>query len=91
MGKEFLRQSTPLGLLECLIKAQQPPASFQTIARHLQFIHRVDVLHMKLDARSIWRFCYPHVQIFMSACFEIQRVIAVMEVSKFREKSELIL
>lgn len=46
MREEFFRQSTPLGLLKRLIKAYQPPASFQTISRHLQFIHRVDILDM---------------------------------------------
>ena len=91
MREKFFRQSSPLGLLERLIKAQQPPASFQAIARHLQFVHRVDILDVKFDAWTIRSFCYPHVQIFMSACFEIQRVIAVMEVSQFWEKSELIL
>lgn len=91
MHKEFLRQSTPSSLLECLIKAQQPPASLQTITRHFQFVHRVDVLDVKLDARTVRGFRHPHVQILMSACLEVQSVVAVMEVSEFREKSELIL
>jgi len=81
MGEEFFRQSSPLGILERLIKAQQPPASFQTIARHLQLVHRVDILDVEFDAWAVRGFCYPHVQIFVSACFEIKRVIAVMEVS----------
>ena len=91
MREEFFRQFSPLGLLECPIKAQQPSAPLQTVTGHFQLVHRVDVLDVKFDAWTIRSFRSPHVQIFVSACFEIQCVVAIVEVSQFWEKSELIL
>jgi hypothetical protein len=86
MRENFLDQLAPFALLKSLIETQDPPASFQTIPRHLQFVHRMHILYMHLETWSIRRFRRPHVQIFVSPCFEIQRVVAVVQIRKLGKK-----
>lgn len=88
--KDFFGQPPPLALVECFVEAQNTTAPLQTIACHLEFVHGMDVLDMQLDAWAIWGLCGPHVEVFVSTCFEIQCVVAVVEVGKFREEAEVI-
>jgi hypothetical protein len=41
---------------------------------------------MHLDARSIGRLRRPEVQVFVSAGFKVERVVAVVEVGEFGEQ-----
>ena len=71
MREHLLRQLSPLRIIESFVKAQQSAASFQTIPRKLQFVHRVDILDMQLDARSIGGLCSPHVEVFVTSGFKV--------------------
>ena len=89
MSEHLLRQLSPLCIIESFVKAQQPPASLQTIPCQLQFVHRVDVLDMQLDARSVGRLRSPHVQVFVTPGLEVECVVAVVQVRKFWEQIQL--
>lgn len=46
---------------------------------------------MQFDARTVRSFRHPHIKIFVPTDLEIQRVVAIVEVSQFWEESQLIL
>jgi len=71
MSEQFFDQSSPLSRVKCSIETQQPSTPLQAISRHLQFIHRVHILDVHLDAWSIRHFGRPKVQVFVSPRFEI--------------------
>lgn len=89
MREDLLGQPPPLRLIEALVKAHDPPAALQAVPRHLELVHRVDVLDVQLDARPVRRLRCPHIQILMPAGFEIQRVVAVVQVGKLGEEVQL--
>lgn len=78
MCEDLLCQPTPLRLVEGLVEAQQPSASLQTVAGHLQLVHCVDVLYVHLDAWAIWCLRSPHVEVLMSPRLKVYRVVAVV-------------
>ena len=78
MCEDFLGQSPPLRLLEALVKAQKSSTPLQTIPRHLELVHRVHILYMHLDTRSIRRFRGPEVQVFVPPRLKVERIIAVV-------------
>ena len=78
--EDLLREPAPLALVERLVEAQEPPAAFEAVAGHLELVHRVHVLHVKLDAGAVWSLGSPHVEILVPPRFEVERVVAVVEV-----------
>ena len=61
MREDLLRQPTPRRFLKALVEAQDSPAAFETISRHLELVHGVYILHMHLYARPIGCLCRPEV------------------------------
>ena len=45
---------------------------------------------MHLDTRPVRCFCCPHIEIFMTASFEIEGIITVVKVGKFGEKAKVV-
>ena len=90
MREDLLRELPPLALVERAVKAEQAAAALEAVARHLQFVHGVNVLDVQLDAGTIWRLCRPHVQIFVPSCLEIQRIVAIVKVCQFGKEMEII-
>jgi hypothetical protein len=86
MSENLFRQSTPLCFLETLVKAQDSSAPLETIPRHLQFVHRMHILHMHLYARPIRRLGRPEVQILVPPHLKVQRVITVVQICQLREE-----
>ncbi len=89
MCEDLLRQPPPLCLVKPLVEAHNPATSLQTVPRHFQLVHCMDILDVQLDARPVGCLCCPHIQVLMSARLEIQRVVAVVQVGKFREEVQL--
>ena len=90
MGKNLLRQLSPLALVKRLVKAEDSPTPLETIASHFKLVHGMNILHMQLDARTVRRLCSPHIQIFMPTRFKIEGVVAIMEVRELGEKPEVV-
>lgn len=78
MGEHFFHKLPMLIRVESTVKRDDPPATLKAIASHFEFVHGVYILDMHLDAGTIRSFRCPHVQIFMSSCFEIQGIVAVV-------------
>jgi hypothetical protein len=83
MCEQFLRQPTPLRLLERRIETHNPAAALETIPRHLELIHRVHILHVQLDARPIRRLGGPKVQVLVPTRLKVERVVARVEIRQF--------
>jgi len=75
MCEELFRQSSPLRLIKRRIEAQDPTTSLETITGHFELVHRVHVLYVQLDARSIRRLGRPKVQVLMPTRLKVQRVV----------------
>ena len=75
MCEQFFRQSSPLRLLKRRIKTQDPTTALETIPGHFELVHRVHVLYVQLDARSIWRLGRPEVHVFMPTRLKVQRIV----------------
>lgn len=90
VGEHLLDKPSPLSLIECSIEAEYATRALQAISRHLQLVHGVDILDMQLHARPVRRFGRPHVQVFMASRFEVQGVVTVVQVRKFRQQGKLI-
>ena len=84
MREHLLRELSPLALVKRLVEAQDPSAPLETVARHFELVHGVDVLHVHFDARSVRRLRRPQVEVFMSAGLEVQGVVTIVEVGKLR-------
>lgn len=78
MREQLLCQTSPLGIIEALVKAQQPTAPLEAIPRHLQLVHRMHILDVQLDARSVRRLRGPHVQVLVPPRLKVKRVIAIV-------------
>ena len=85
MREDLFCEPSPFRLFKCCIEADNSSAALQTVSSHLEFVHCVDVLHVHFDTGTIRRLGSPHVQIFMSPSFEVQSVIAVVEISELGE------
>lgn len=90
MCEHLFRQSSPLSLFKRFVEAENAPATLQAIAGHFEFVHRVHVLNQHFNARSIWCFCCPEVEVLMSPRFKIKCVVAVVEISEFGKEMEII-
>ena len=44
MSEQFFRQSSPFRFFERSVEAQQPTTALETVTRHLELVHRVDIL-----------------------------------------------
>lgn len=86
MRKEFLRQPSPFRLIKRLVEADNAPTAFQAVARHFEFVHRVHILNEHLDRRAVRCFCCPQIEILMSPRLEVECVVAIVEISEFREE-----
>ena len=47
-------------------------------------------MYVHLDTRPVRCFCCPHIEIFMTASFEIEGIITVVKVGKFGEKAKVV-
>ena len=86
MSEHLLDKLAPLRLVKRSVKAEDAPRALQAISSHLQLVHGVDILDVELHARAVRRFCCPHIQVFMPSCLEVQSVVTVVKVSKFRQE-----
>ena len=75
MCEQLFRQSSPLRLLKRCIEAQDPTTALETITGHFELVHRVHVLYVQLDARSIRRLGRPKVQVLMPTRLKVQRIV----------------
>lgn len=89
MREHLLGQSAPLAVVKRFVKAQDTPASLQAVSRHFQLVHGVNVLYVQLDARSVRRLGRPHIKILVPTSFEVESIIAVIEVRKFRKQVQM--
>ena len=78
MREDFLGQPAPFGFVKRFVEAQNAPATLETVTRHLEFIHSVDVLYKHFDTWSIRSLYRPHVKVFMASSFKIEGIVAVM-------------
>lgn len=69
--------------LKAGIETQHRPRTFETIAREIQFFHRVHILAVQFRCWAVGRFREPEVEVFAFAGFEEENVIAVVEVGEF--------
>lgn len=76
MCEQLFRQSSPLRLLERRIEAQDPTTAFKTVPGHLEFVHRVHVLYMQLNARPVRCLGRPEVQVLVPSRLKVERVVA---------------
>lgn len=90
MREHLLNQPPPLRLLESPTEAQQPSTPLQTVSGHFQFVHRVHVLDVHLHRGPIGRFGRPEVEVLVPTGFEVEGVVAVVEVCEFGEEGELV-
>ena len=90
MREQLFCQPSPLCLIKSLVKRQQPSASLQAVSSHFQLVHRVDILYVHLDTWAIRCLRGPHVEVFMSPCLEIYRVVAVVQVGEFGQEIEMV-
>lgn len=87
--REHLLQQLPLLLgVPLAIKHTDPSAPLETVSSHLQLVHRVDVLHVALDTRSVWCPRCPHVEVLVSACFKVEGIVAAVQVGELVEEVE---
>ena len=83
--KQLLCQPSPLALIKCRIEADNPATAPQAVARHLQFVHRMDVLYVHPNAGPVGTLDCPHIQVFVPSRLKEQGVVAIMQVGKFTE------
>ena len=84
MCEHLLRELPPLALVKGFVKAQDPSAPLQTVARHFELVHGVDVLHVHFDAGAVRRLRRPQIEVFVAACLEVQGVVTIVEVCELR-------
>ena len=61
MREDLLGQLSPLAFVKCLVETKYTSAPLQTVACHLELVHRMDVLHVHLDTRAVWCLRGPKV------------------------------
>lgn len=90
MREHLLDQLPMLIRVESLIKRHDPSAPFQTVSRHFQLVHGVHILHVHLHGRPIGSLGRPHVEVFVSPRFEVDGIVAVMEIRELGEEVEMV-
>lgn len=86
--KHLFRQPSPRGLIKCRIEANNPATALQAVARHLQLVHRMDVLCVHPYAGPVGTLDCPHIQIFVPSRLQKQGVVAIVQVGEFTEHME---
>lgn len=86
MRNHLLHQPPVLILIPSAIETDNPARTLQAIARHLQLVHRMNVLHMTLDGRAVGCARYPHVEVFVPTCLEEDGIVAAVQVGEFVEQ-----
>lgn len=87
--RQHLPQQLPLLItIPTSVEANETSASLQTVPRHLQLIHRVDVLHVTLDRRTVRRSGKPEVKIFVTTSFKVEGVVARVKVGELVDEME---
>ena len=86
MRDHLLHQPPVLILIPSAIETDNPTRSLQAIARHLQLVHRMNVLHVTLDGRSVGRARYPHVKVLVPTRLEENCIVAAVQVGKLVEQ-----
>lgn len=82
MREHLLEQLVLVLGLPLAIKHTDASASLEAVSRHLELVHRVHILHMALDTRSVGGPRRPHVQVLVPACFKVQRIRAAVQVGE---------
>lgn len=88
MTQHLLHQPPPLLLLPLPIKHADAPAPLEAVPRHLELVHRVQVLHVALRRRAVRRAREPEVEVLVSSRFEVERVVARVQVGELVEEME---
>lgn len=81
--EKFFQQLQIWYFIESCIERQQWPWATQTIARHFQFAHCVDVFNKEFCRRSFWDVWEPHVQILFAPAFEQDGFVAMLHAAHF--------
>jgi hypothetical protein len=76
MAQHLLHQPPPILLLPLSIKHADPPAPLEAVARHLELVHRVQVLHVALRRGTVGRAREPEVEVLVSSRLEVEGVVA---------------
>jgi hypothetical protein len=77
---------SPLLLLPLPIKHADPPAPLEAVPRHLELVHRVQVLHVALRRGPVGRAREPEVEVLVSSRLEVERVVARVQVGELVEQ-----
>lgn len=88
MGQHLSHQLALLRQIPPSIKANDPPASLQTVSRHLELVHSVNVEDVELDAGAVGGLGGPHVQVFVSTGFKVESVVARVQVRQLVHQVE---
>jgi hypothetical protein len=64
------------------VKYANAPRALEAVARHLELVHGVDVLHVELGRGSIGRTGHPEVQVFVFSGLKVERVVARVQVGQ---------
>jgi hypothetical protein len=88
MTQHLLHQPSPLLLLPLPIKHADPPAPLEAVPRHLELVHRVQVLHVALRRGPVGRAREPEVEVLVSSRLEVERVVARVQVGELVEELE---
>jgi hypothetical protein len=91
MCEQLFRQSTPFCLLERRIETQDPSTALEAVPCHLELVHRMHVLHVQLDARSIRCLGCPEVQVLVSPRLKIECVVTRVQICEFGQQVEVVL
>lgn len=87
--RQHLPQQLPLLItIPTSVEANQASAPLQTVPRHLQLVHRVNVLHVTLDRRTVRRSGKPEVKVFVPTSFKVEGVVARVKVGELVDEME---
>lgn len=86
--RQHLLHQQPLLAFPSSTKADQSPAALEAVTCHLQLVHRVDVLDVKLCRRAVGRLGRPKVEVLVSSGFEVEGVVARVKVRELVDQVE---
>ena len=82
MGEHLLHQSPVLALVPRSVKDDDTPASSEAVSGHLELVHRVDVLNVKLARGPVGRSRKPEVQVLVPSRLKVKGVVARVQVGE---------
>jgi len=82
VGEHLLHEPPMLALVPTAAEADDPPRALEAVARHLELVHRVDVLDVELGRGPVGRLGGPEVEVLVPAGLEVERVVARVEVGQ---------